>query len=71
MAEYNVNEFRSNIRKAFDEAERGEPVYIDRYDKTFVLIEKQNWDDTIMLAQHEAVEKNNSLPQAETESDPQ
>lgn len=53
MAEYNLSEFRKNTRKAFDEAERGEPVYIDRYGEDFILISKKNWNDT-MLEQSKA-----------------
>lgn len=49
MAEYNLSEFRSNTRKAFDEAERGEPVYIERYGEDFILISKKNWNDTMAL----------------------
>ena len=47
MAEYNLSEFRKNTRKAFDEAERGEPVYIERYGEDFILISKKNWNDTV------------------------
>ena len=49
MAEYNLSEFRKNTRKAFDEAERGEPVYIERYGEDFILISKKNWNDTMAL----------------------
>lgn len=49
MAEYNLSEFRKNTRKAFDEAERGEPVYIERYGEDFILISKKNWNDTMSL----------------------
>lgn len=49
MAEYNLSEFRKNTRKAFDEAERGEPVYIERYGEDFILISKKNWNDTMIL----------------------
>ena len=50
MAEYNLSEFRKNTRKAFDEAERGEPVYIERYGEDYILISKKNWNDTIFQA---------------------
>lgn len=49
MAEYSLSEFRKNTRKAFDEAERGEPVYIERYGEDFILISKKNWNDTMSL----------------------
>lgn len=49
MAEYNLSEFRANTRKAFDEAERGEPVYIERYGEDFILMSKKNWNDTMSL----------------------
>lgn len=62
MAEYNLSEFRKNTRKAFDEAERGEPVYIERYGEDFILISKKNWQDTVntpvnMQADKDRVEK--------------
>lgn len=47
MAEYNLSEFRANTRKAFDEAERGEPVYIERYGEDFILISKKNWGEMV------------------------
>lgn len=51
MAEYSVNEFRANIRKAFNEADRGEAVYIERFDIDYILITKEEWNKTIQLAQ--------------------
>ena len=42
--------FRQNIKQAFDEAERGEPVYIDRNGTTFVLMESENYSDTLLAA---------------------
>ena len=80
MAEYNLSEFRANTRKAFDEAERGEPVYIERYGEDFILMSKKNWNDTIGIQKPEVrqvldklpkatmtppAEKNNSDPQAD------
>lgn len=50
MAEYNLSEFRANTRKAFDEAERGEPVYIERYGEDFILMSKKNWGETFVGA---------------------
>ena len=47
MAEYNLSEFRANMRKAFNEAEAGEPVMIDRHGVEFYLIEKDNWNGTL------------------------
>ena len=62
MAEYNLSEFRKNTRKAFDEAERGEPVYIERYGEDYILISKKNWNDTVALQAegHKMVEFNPS-----------
>ena len=51
MAEYNLSEFRANTRKAFDEAERGEPVYIERYGEDFILISKKNWQATVNVSE--------------------
>ena len=80
MAEYNLSEFRANTRKAFDEAERGEPVYIERYGEDFILMSKKNWNDTVGIQRPEVrdvldkmpkasmtppAEKNNSDPQAD------
>lgn len=53
MAEYTLSEFRSNLRRAFEQAANGEEVTIDRYGEDFILLAK----------------KNTSLPQAETESE--
>ena len=50
MAEYNLSEFRANTRKAFDEAERGEPVYIERYGEDFILMSKKNYGNTFPTA---------------------
>lgn len=47
MAEYSLSEFRAQTRKAFDEAERGETVVIERYGEDFYLISKKNWEDTV------------------------
>ena len=66
MAEYNLSEFRANTRKAFDEAERGEPVYIERYGEDFILISKKNWSDTIG-----SLGANKFAPAKKINSDPQ
>lgn len=34
---YTTAEFRKNLREAFNQAEHGEPVVVDRHGKTFVL----------------------------------
>lgn len=65
MAEYNLSEFRANTRKAFDEAERGEPVYIERYGEDFILMSKKNYGETFPTA----VE--NTPPAKKIASDPQ
>jgi len=66
MAEYNLSEFRANTRKAFDEAERGEPVYIERYGEDFILMSKKNYGDTFPAAEVKTApaKKNNSDSQA-------
>ena len=51
MAEYNLSEFRAQTKKAFDEAERGESVVIERHGEDFYLITRKEWNDTILLAQ--------------------
>ena len=67
MAEYNLSEFRANARKAFDEAERGEPVYIERYGEDFILMSKKNYGETFATQNKPAApaKKNNSDPQAD------
>lgn len=65
MAEYNLSEFRKNTRKAFDEAERGEPVYIERYGEDYILISKKNWNDTVGVPTSQKVkEVVNQMPKA-------
>lgn len=64
MAEYNLSEFRANVRKAFDEASRGEPVYIERYGEDFILISKSNWNDTVNLQTSKAKEVVSKMPKA-------
>ena len=64
MAEYNLSEFRKNTRKAFDEAEKGEPVYIDRYGEDFILISKKNWNDTVGIQKPEVRDVLDKLPKA-------
>ena len=66
MAEYNLSEFRANTRKAFDEAERGEPVYIERYGEDFILMSKKNYGDTFPATVESTppTKKNNSDSQA-------
>ena len=34
---YSLSEFRAKLREAFNAAEKGEPVYIERYDETYEL----------------------------------
>ena len=66
MAEYNLSEFRANTRKAFDEAERGEPVYIERYGEDFILMSKKNYGNTFPAAVESTPpdQKKSSLSQA-------
>lgn len=64
MAEYNLSEFRANTRKAFDEAERGEPVYIERYGEDFILISKKNWNDTVGIKTPEVRKVLDDMPKA-------
>ena len=64
MAEYNLSEFRANTRKAFDEAERGEPVYIERYGEDFILISKKNWNDTVGIQKPEVRDVLDKMPKA-------
>ena len=65
MAEYNLSEFRANTRKAFDEAERGEPVYIERYGEDFILMSKKNYGETF------AAQNKPAAPAKKIASDPQ
>jgi hypothetical protein len=44
---YTVNEFRTNLRKAFEQAEDMIDVFIERYDKTFCLITKDYLDELL------------------------
>ena len=78
MAEYNLSEFRKNTRKAFDEAERGEPVYIERYGEDFILMSKKNWQATVNVSEQirsdktSAMLRNKVVPAAKKiNSDPQ
>jgi hypothetical protein len=43
MSEYKIGEFRANMKKAFDEASRGDSVCIDRYGEDFYLVAKKDW----------------------------
>lgn len=38
MSLYKITEFRSNMRKAFNEAQSGEKVVIDKYGDKFQLV---------------------------------
>ena len=76
MAEYNLSEFRANTRKAFDEAERGEPVYIERHGEDFILISKKNWSNTVgnravPNVKSEGLTGYDSTPAKKNNSDPQ
>lgn len=42
--EYSLSEFRANLREAFNAAEKGEPVYIERYGVTYCLVAASDWD---------------------------
>lgn len=64
MAEYNLSEFRANVRKAFDEASRGEPVYIERYGEDFILISKENWQNTVNIQTSKVKEVVSKMPKA-------
>lgn len=64
MAEYNLSEFRKNTRKAFDEAERGEPVYIERYGEDFYLISKKEWEDTVGIQDPKVRDVLDKMPKA-------
>ena len=71
MAEYNLSEFRKHTRKAFDEAERGEPVYIERYGEDFILISKKNWNDTVGIKTPEVRKVLDSMPKASATPPPE
>lgn len=45
--EYSLSEFRANLREAFNAAEKGEPVYIERYGVTYCLMSTDNFQDTL------------------------
>ena len=55
--EYTLDEFRANLRAAFNAADNGEPVIIERYGVDYYLVSKETWDDL--------AGKNNSDPQAD------
>lgn len=44
--EYSLSEFRANLREAFNAAEKGEPVYIERYGVTYCLVSAENWNES-------------------------
>lgn len=43
--EYTLSEFRANTREAFNAADKGEAVIIERYGVDYYLISKDTWDD--------------------------
>ena len=43
--EYTLAEFRANLRVAFNAADNGEPVIIERYGVDYYLVSKETWDD--------------------------
>lgn len=65
MNEYTLSEFRANLREAFNAAEKGEPVYIERYGVTYCLISQENWQNTLHEYDVLAAKVKNSDSQSE------
>lgn len=45
--EYTLAEFRANLRVAFNAADNGEPVIIERYGVDYYLVSKETWEDLV------------------------
>lgn len=69
---YTVAEFRKNMREAFEAAERGELVEIERYDQSFYLVEDTNINEDDILDVPLATKENvlNGAQTPKKEEDP-